>query len=127
MAIASNRRGVIVLDDDRELLAALEHYIVELLGRTVVAVHSLDALATRRDEALACDLAILDVNLGPGAASGLDCLAWLRRERFSGRVVFLTGHARSHPELLGLKRSNQVEVLEKPLPIEVLDRVINGS
>src|SRR5579862_5380074 len=50
-----------------------------------------------REEALGSRLAILDVNLGPGCPSGLDAHSWLAAEHFSGRIVFLTGHAQSYP------------------------------
>ena len=89
--------GVLLLDDDDDLLATLSELVRLLTNGPCLAVSSLSALIARRDEALACTRAILDINLGPGQPSGLDAYAWLKRERFAGSIVFLTGQARSHP------------------------------
>ena len=81
-------------DDLRELFVELVPFVLE---RQCVGVDSYDALVALGDEALRCGVAILDINLGPNRPSGIDAYAWLRRSGYTGRIVFLTGHASSHP------------------------------
>jgi ActR/RegA family two-component response regulator len=73
-------------------------------------------LTAHGDAALSCSLAILDINLGAGQPSGLDALNWLNERRFSGRTVFLTGHARTFPLVEEARRQHgDIEVLSKPV------------
>ncbi|HLT37708.1 MAG TPA: response regulator [Enhygromyxa sp.] len=85
-----------------------------------LAVRSLEDLVACQDEALSCDLVLLDVNLGVGASTGLDALEWLRAHDFKGRIVFLTGHARTHPLVERARSTAGVPVLEKPITIDTL-------
>ena len=70
--------------------------------------------------ALACTLGILDVNLGSNQPSGLDAFAWLRAERYPGRIAFLTGHAMTHPLVERARQMGEAVVLPKPLEISKL-------
>jgi FixJ family two-component response regulator len=72
-------------------------------------------------------VAILDVNLGPEVPSGLDVAEWLREHHFAGRIVFLTGHARSHPLVAQLKHDARAEVLQKPVSPPALLRIIEEA
>jgi FixJ family two-component response regulator len=65
-------------------------------------------------------LAILDINLGEGQPSGLDAYHWLRESGFEGKIVFLTGHARSHPLVSQARQAGKVVILEKPTTMERL-------
>jgi DNA-binding NarL/FixJ family response regulator len=82
---------VLLLDDDDELREALADLIRFTTGRSCVAVGSLAELRLQRGRALDCELALIDVNLGAGRPSGHEACAWLRAQRFGGRIVFLTG------------------------------------
>jgi CheY-like chemotaxis protein len=106
-------KSVLILDDDddmREVLCDL----FGSQGATCFGVASLDELIALGPSALACDLAILDVNLGVGRPSGVDAYRWLSEQSFSGRIVFLTGHARSYPGLAEAYASG-VKVAQKPI------------
>ncbi len=116
------RRSLLLLDDDSDLLEALSA-LFEDLGAECVPVRSVDELVALGDAALACRLAVLDVNLGAEKRTGLDALGWLIEHGYSGRVVFLTGHARSHP-LVASALELGVCVLEKPVPLEKLEALL---
>jgi FixJ family two-component response regulator len=85
------------------------------LQRKVIAVQSLAELQTRSTEALSCGFALLDVNLGGDDAGGLDAFHWLKGQGFGGRVIFMTGHARTHPMVTRAMQAGVAQVVEKPV------------
>jgi DNA-binding NtrC family response regulator len=109
---------VAVLDDDEDLLDSLSDLLGTLGNADCVCLRSVAELTGRREAVLSCDLALLDINLGPGRPSGLDAYRWLREQDFGGRIVFLTGHARSHP--LVAQARGFGNVLEKPVDVDAL-------
>ena len=114
------KRRVLVLDDDVDFCDLLALLLENTLGVECLGVHRLAELTALSSEALTCELAILDVNLGPGEPSGIDALAWLRANGFAGAIVFLTGHARWHPLLRQQAESAGVRILEKPVDTPTL-------
>jgi FixJ family two-component response regulator len=118
--------GVLLLDDDDDLREALGDLVPLLTGQSCLPLRSLAELIARRDDALVCALAILDINLGPGQPSGLDAYAWLEGERFGGRVAFLTGHARSHPLVARAATLGAAHVYQKPLGISELRELLGA-
>ena len=111
----SHKVRVLVLDDDVDFCDLLGMLLESARDVECVGVHRLAELIARSADALTCELAILDVNLGPGEPSGIDALSWLRANGFPGSVVFLTGHARWHPLLRQQAESAGVRVLQKPV------------
>jgi FixJ family two-component response regulator len=109
---------VLLLDDDEEMLAAMGELVRLISGRPCLALRSLAQLQARRDEVLACERAILDVNLGPAQPSGLDAYEWLRAQGFRGKIAFLTGHALRHPLVARASALAGVTVLQKPVNID---------
>ena len=110
---------VLLLDDDddlREIAADL----LSLAGVECVGLPSYSALVALGERALEAQLAILDINLGPGTESGLDAYAWLRKHKFSRKIVFLTGHARLNALVREAHRLGDVRVIEKPISPEAL-------
>jgi ActR/RegA family two-component response regulator len=81
---------------------------------------SCEALEELGGRALVCKVALLDINLGEGKPSGIDAYRWLLRNRFGGRIAFLTGHARRHPLVEEANRLGTVRIFTKPAPIETL-------
>jgi FixJ family two-component response regulator len=118
--------GVLLLDDDDDLREALSDLVPLLTGQRCLALASLAELIARRDEALGCTLAILDINLGPGQPSGLDAYAWLIDERFGGRIAFLTGHARSHPLVARAATLGGARVYQKPIDLQELRELLGA-
>ena len=119
-------RRVILLEDDDDLRGALCE-LLDLLGaETIVALRSYSDLLASASEALHCHLAILDVNLGPGSPSGVDAYKWLVSKGFGGEVVFLTGHALSHPLVREARMLPRVRVLEKPVDGRTLEALVGA-
>lgn len=110
-------------DDLRESLADL----LRLGGVECVTAASLAEVEAQAAQALACELAVVDINLGPSTPSGIAVHRWLRERRFAGRIVFLTGHARTHPLVEEALHLEGVRVLEKPLGADAIIGLIRGD
>jgi FixJ family two-component response regulator len=117
---------ILFVEDDDDLREAVME-VVGILGRDCLAVGSYRDLLELDGRALGCALAILDINLGRGAPSGLDAYRWLRREGFRGRVVFLTGHAGSHPLVEEARRIGEARVFSKPIDANTLRSLVTGA
>jgi DNA-binding NtrC family response regulator len=118
-------KRVLVLDDDADLRETIAR-LIELYGHHCVVAGQLDEVFAQRTDALGCDLAILDVNLGEAQPSGLDAYRWLLHEHFSGTVFFLTGHARTHP-LVAQACEGGATLLEKPIHVSDLRRILSAD
>jgi FixJ family two-component response regulator len=118
---------VLILEDDDDLRSALADVVSALLGWQHLSVASHAELVAQRGAALECRLAILDVNLGSGQPSGLDAFAWLRNQQFPGQIVFLTGHAHSHPLVLRALELGNARVLEKPIDLTQLSALLDQA
>jgi FixJ family two-component response regulator len=119
-------RRVLLLEDDDDLRGALCE-LLELIGAAaVVPARSFKDLLAQDVHALSCNLAILDVNLGPGSASGVDAYKWLVSQGFHGDIVFLTGHAHSHPLVREARTLPYVRVYEKPIDGRTLEALVGS-
>jgi FixJ family two-component response regulator len=116
--------GVVILEDDSDLRASLKEAVSEITKSPCVDVASYNAMAAREDEVLHTSLAILDINLGPGAPSGLDAHEWLVKHAYRGRVVFLTGHARSNALVASAANTGNAILLEKPIDFDRLAEIV---
>ena len=119
--------AVLVVEDDADLLDSLTVALELLCGRSSLCVSGYRELVELGPRALACELAILDVNLGPGLPSGLDALRWLRDHNFGGRICFLTGHATSHPLVDQAVHRGDAMVLRKPIAADMLKALVDGT
>lgn len=111
---------VLVLEDDNDLRSLLCDLLVASGATGCVSAESLEELVRQKEQVLGCGLALLDVNLGAGVPSGLDAYHWLKEHGFTGRIVFLTGHARSHPLVRQARELAGAQVLSKPVDAKVL-------
>lgn len=118
---------VLVLDDDPDMRESLAEVLALYGSGPCLCVGSLAELVARGSEALACRLAILDVNLGVGQPSGLDAMTWLLPHGFTGKVVFLTGHAHTHPLVVEARRLPNVAVMVKPVDCDWLSRLLKET
>jgi DNA-binding NtrC family response regulator len=116
---------VLVVDDDEDLRQALGDVLVEILDTGWIGVGSFEELVDLGERALTCNVAILDVNLGAGRPTGLDALEWLKHKGFRGRIVFLTGHARSDPLVAAAWNESSVRVFQKPMTLEQLGAIVD--
>lgn len=115
---------VIFLDDDRDLREVFAE-LVTGMGISVSTVSSVGELeAAMSKPGSNFDLAILDINLGPDAPSGIDAYRWLKDHDFAGRTVFLTGHARSHPLVSEALRLGDATVHDKPISVAELRAIM---
>ena len=110
-------------DDLRELVVEL---VTAVLKHRCVGVGSYEELVGLGDEALGCSIAILDINLGPNQPSGIAAYRWLRDKGYRGRIVFLTGHASSHPLVIEVNRIGDAEIFSKPIEPDRLQSIIEG-
>jgi DNA-binding NtrC family response regulator len=110
-------------DDLRELFVEL---VTVVLKRRCVGVGSYKELVALGNDVLACDVAILDINLGPTQPSGIDAYAWLRDKGYMGRIVFLTGHASTHPLVIEARRIGDAEIFSKPIDPDRLRSIVEG-
>jgi CheY-like chemotaxis protein len=111
-------------DDLRELVVEL---VTIVLKRRCVGVGSYEELVGLGEEALGCSVAILDINLGPNRRSGIDAYAWLRDQGYKGRIVFLTGHASTHPLVVEAQRIGDAEIFSKPIEPDRLRSIVEGE
>jgi len=111
-------------DDLRELVVEL---VTLVLKHRCVGVGSYDELAALGQEALGCSVAILDINLGPDQPSGIDAYTWLRDMGYKGRIVFLTGHASTHPLVVEAQRIGGAEIFSKPIEPDRLRSIVEGE
>lgn len=117
--------GVLVLEDDADLRELLGEMFVALGAPACVTAGSLEELQLD-PHALGCDLAILDINLGPGRATGIDACRWLVERGFQGEIVFLTGHASSHPLVVEAAEILQARIFAKPLEASRMEELVRG-
>lgn len=116
--------AVLFVDDDDDLREVMRETLETLGVPRVVAAGSLRDVELRPDEALGCDLAILDINLGRDQPDGVEVYQWLKRHRFVGRIVFLTGHADSDPRVRAAASVGDSYIATKPMPLHVLREIV---
>jgi len=115
---------VLYVEDDDDLRELVVELVTVVLERRCVGVGSYDELVALGEDALGCSVAILDINLGPNRRSGIDAYAWLRDKGYRGRIVFLTGHANTHPLVVEAQRLGDVQILSKPIDPDRLRFII---
>lgn len=118
---------ILVMDDDIDLLEVLQETLVTLCKvDQVITATSMEAVQQQKDKILRCELAILDVNLGAERPSGVNVAEWLRANGFNGKIVFLTGHAVSDPEVLAATSMPNTKVVAKPIGLPQLLGFVEG-
>jgi DNA-binding NtrC family response regulator len=118
--------AVLLVDDDEDLRAAMEEVLRDIGVRRLVEAGSLRDVENRREDVLACQLALVDINLGYGQPTGIDVFEWFEREGFAGRVVFLTGHGSQDPRVQRAASLAGSEVVSKPLSTAKLRDMVAG-
>jgi DNA-binding NtrC family response regulator len=120
--------ALLFVDDDADLREVVVDATSHLLGmERCVAVGSLDELRQHREDALTCTLAVIDINLGLDAPSGIDVYQWLMTERFGGKIAFLTGHGADDARVQKAATIGTVPVLTKPIRIAGLAALASAA
>jgi DNA-binding response OmpR family regulator len=112
----SNKRSILVVDDDAELADALAEQLAlheEFSPQTVDTAAK--ALATVRDNRI--DLALMDVGLPD--MDGREAVRLMRRNGFRSPIIMLTGHDTDSDAVLGLE-SGANDYVVKPFRFAVL-------
>jgi DNA-binding response OmpR family regulator len=117
--MASVAPTILLVDDDEDLRDALSDLLALRGHGTCLGVGSLADARAQAARVLACSLAILDINLGEGAPSGVDVHRWLVEVGFSGRIVFLTGYGSDDPRVRDATRLG-LQILTKPIGVDRL-------
>jgi len=118
---------ILFVEDNDDLRETFVELVTVVLERRCIGVGSYEELVALGEEALGCSVAILDINLGPHRGSGIDAYAWLRDKGYMGRIVFLTGHASTHPLVVEAKRMGDAEIFSKPIDPDRLRSIVEGG
>ncbi len=119
--------SVLFVDDDADLRDVMRETLGQLGVPNVVTASSLHEVERRRDKALACQLAVLDLNLGEGQPNGVSVFEWLEHEQFAGRVIFLTGHGSKDPRVQQAASLAGSQIASKPITIAKLKALIGDA
>ena len=118
---------VLYVEDNADLRDSVVALVTVVLKRRCVGIGSYEELVALGDDALGCSVAILDINLGANRRSGIDAYTWLRHQGYSGRIVFLTGHAGTHPLVVEAQRIGDAEIFSKPIEPDRLWSIVEGA
>ncbi|MBS2029260.1 MAG: response regulator [Deltaproteobacteria bacterium] len=116
MGPADRPLRVLVVEDD-VALAELTAEVLRDDGTEVAVAHSLDEVRAAGTHGVTSDLALLDINLGPGQPTGLEVYDWLAAHGFAGRLVFITGHATTNPLVREAAAVPMATLLSKPYDV----------
>jgi DNA-binding response OmpR family regulator len=111
--------SVVVIEDDADLRDTLADILERSAEASCIKLSSYEELVAAPD-ALRAQLAIIDINLGAERPSGIDASIWLREHGYTGKIVFLTGHASEHPLVEMAAAARDAMVLAKPVPLKQL-------
>lgn len=117
---------VLFVEDSDDLRETFVELITVVVGRRCIGVGSYREVVALGNTVLECSAAIIDINLGAGQPSGIDVYQWLRRVGYTERIVFLTGHASTHPLVTEAARIGDAEILSKPVNLEQIRLMVEG-
>ena len=125
--LATGADLVLYVEDNEDLRELVVELVTVVLERRCVGVGSYEELVAQGDDVLGCSVAILDINLGANRRSGIDAYTWLRAKGYTGRIVFLTGHAGTHPLVVEAQRIGDAEIFSKPIEPERIRSIVEGD
>lgn len=117
---------VVFLEDNEELRQIMTVLLESELRVRCLSFARFADLEKNVSAVLKTKIAILDINLGVNEPSGIDAYNWLRLMNYQGQVVFMTGHAQSHPLVLEATKTGAV-VLEKPMKAQILFDIVRSA
>jgi len=121
-------RSVLFVDDSSDICEIVEVMCHQLVPEVeCVCARSMSAVEEKAGQALRTALAILDVNLGPGEPSGIEIYQWLKGKEYGGKIVFLSGHARTDPQVEAAGRISGVDFFQKPLAFGQIEALLLGT
>jgi DNA-binding NtrC family response regulator len=117
---------IVFLDDSADLRSLVETLLRLKLDMDCLSYARLSEMEDNASEVLRAQAVILDINLGPDEPNGIDAYCWLQSQSYAGKIIFLTGHAKSNPLVFAAARLG-AEVLEKPLKTDHLLTIIRST
>ena len=117
---------VLFVEDSDDLRETFVELITVVVGLRCTGVGSYREVVALGNDVLGCSAAILDINLGPGQPSGIDVYRWLRRVGYTERIIFLTGHASTHPLVIEAARIGDAEIFCKPVDLDQIRLIVEG-
>jgi FixJ family two-component response regulator len=118
---------VLIVDDDYDLRTTLSDIMQLMCDADCLVFPDVASLERAGESALSCEVAIIDVNLGAGKPNGVDAYRWLVSHGFTGRIVFLTGHAGASTLVKEAIDSGTAAFVQKPASIRTLCRFLEES
>lgn len=116
----------VLLDDDQDLLDVLNDILKEH-GYLCKQTRTIKEFMELGDQIHHASVVVLDVSLQSNKDSGIDAYRWLKDQKYTGRVCFLTGYTYDHPTVASLLSLKSVDVVTKPLSLEkFMKKVIRG-
>ena len=115
------RLKILIIDDDRDLADSIVE-LLELHGYQATAAYGGDE-GVRKFREQNFDVAIVDVRM-PGK-TGIECVADISRLDSHARILMMTAF-RDEAVLQELERSDEVQVLNKPLDTGYLFEILDG-
>jgi FixJ family two-component response regulator len=89
-------KKILIVDDDTALRQTLALLFESVSASQCTLASSFEEAKSILPDISSYRLAVLDVNLNDDKSSGVDVFHWLTQNHFDGKIVFFTGHARSH-------------------------------
>lgn len=118
-------KKILLVDDSLDICTVMASVFETIDDYQFSYVNALQELkATNFREVCAV---LLDINLGTNAPSGIDCYNYLMDQGYSGKIIFFTGHAKSHPLVYKASQIPNVSVLSKPASVEEIEKILNHN
>lgn len=118
--------SITFLEDNEELREVLSEITKSELGEEALSFSRLEQLIAHRTDVLQTKMAILDINLGSDQPTGVDAFHWLKSQGYTGKICFLTGHAKTHP-MVQVASEIGAEIWTKPMYAETLCQAIRSA
>jgi len=125
--MSARTKKVLILEDDCDLAASYQMILSLMLPHQLSVLHDMKEMLANSEDALDCDVALIDVDLGHNQPTGLQAYQWLCENGFKGSIFFVTGHARTHPVVVEAVELNGVSLLQKPVELDRLIEAINSG
>ena len=118
----TNRRSVLILDDDRVICEQLERELQKRFFSTFTAANAGQAEDTLAREKI--DIVVLDVKLPD--ISGLDVLTGIKQRKPECEVVVITGFGTQEIAIQSLRRG-AIDYIEKPIRMDELSTALGRA
>jgi CheY-like chemotaxis protein len=117
MSASSN---LLIIDDNKEILASIERYFVQKNYKVTAVTNGLDAIKLLDTELNEFDAIITDLNMP--TISGVGVISIVKQKFPHIPVIAITGYYEEHQSLINEAQVD--EILEKPFDYAELEKII---